>query len=59
MKEENKPFIKYIKGNCIFTKLYLLTLEEINLILNYINRYKLSITSSNINSLQKKVIFKN
>ena len=54
MKEENKPFIKYIKGNCIFTKLYLLTLEEINLILNYINRYKLSITSSNINSLQKK-----
>ena len=54
MKEENKPFIKYIKGNCIFTKLYLLTLEEINTILNYINRYKLSISCSDINSLQKK-----
>ena len=54
MKQSNKPFIKYIKGNCIFTKLYLLTIEEINLVLNYINRYKLSITSNNIKSLQEK-----
>ena len=54
MKQSNKPFIKYIKGNCIFAKLYLLTIEEINLILNYINRYKLSLSSFSIRSLQKK-----
>ena len=54
IKQENKPFIKYIKGNCIFTKLYLLTVEEMNLILNYINRYKLSISSYSIKALQQK-----
>ena len=54
LKKQSKPFIKYIKGNCIFTKLYLLTIEEINCILNYINRYKLSFSTYNINFLQKK-----
>ncbi len=54
LKEYNKPFIKYIKGNCIFTKLYLLTIEEINYVLNYINRYKLSFDISNIKFLQEK-----
>ena len=54
LKQQSKPFIKYIKGNCIFTKLYLLTIEEINYILNYINRYKLSFSTYNINLLQKK-----
>ena len=54
LKEYNKPFIKYIKGNCIFTKLYLLTIEEINYVLNYINRYKLSFDISNIKFLLEK-----
>ena len=54
LRQQSKPFIKYIKGNCIFTKLYLLTIEEINCILNYINRYKLAFSSYNINFLQKK-----
>ena len=54
LKKQNKPFIKYIKGNCIFTKLYLLTIEEINYILNYVNRYNLCFTSFNIKLLQKK-----
>ena len=54
LKQYNKPFIKYIKGNCIFTKLYLLTVEEINYVLNYINRYKLSFSANDIKFLQEK-----
>ena len=50
MRPSNRPFIKYIKGNCIFTKIYLLTFEQIIFILNYINRYQLNI-SSKISSL--------
>ena len=58
LKQYNKPFIKYIKGNFIFTKLYLLTIEEINYVLNYINRYKLSFSSDDIQFLQEKGNFK-
>ena len=54
LKQYNKPFIKYIKGNCIFTKLYLLTIEEIKYVLNYINRYKLSFSADDIQFLQEK-----
>ena len=54
MKQSNKPFIKYIKGNCIFTKLYLLTVDQINLVLNYINRYKLSFSKNDIKMLNLK-----
>ena len=54
LRQYNKPFIKYIKGNCIFTKLYLLTVEEINYVLNYINRYKLSFSENIIQFLQEK-----
>ena len=54
IKQSNKPFIKYIKGNCIFTKLYLLTVGQINLVLNYINRYKLSFTKNDIKMLNLK-----
>ena len=50
----NRPFIKYIKGNCIFTKIYLLTFEQIIFILNYINRYKLVISSKISNLLLEK-----
>ena len=54
LKQYNKPFIKYIKGNFIFTKLYLLTIEEIKYVLNYINRYKLSFSEDDIRFLQEK-----
>ena len=54
MKQSNKPFIKYIKGNCIFTKLYLLTVDQINLVYNYINRYKLSFSKNDIKMLNIK-----
>ena len=54
MKPLNRPFIKYVKGNCIFTKIYLLTFEQIIFILNYINRYKLAISSKISNLLLQK-----
>ena len=54
MKPLNRPFIKYAKGNCIFTKIYLLTFEQIIFILNYINRYKLAISSKISNLLIEK-----
>ena len=54
MKPSNKPFIKYVKGNCIFTKIYLLTFEQIIFILNYINRYKLTISPKISNLLIEK-----
>ena len=54
MKPSNRPFIKYVKGNCIFTKIYLLTFEQIIFILNYINRYKLTISSKISNLLLEK-----
>ena len=54
MKPSNRPFIKYAKGNCIFTKIYLLTFEQIIFILNYINRYKLVISSKISNLLLEK-----
>ena len=54
MKPSNRPFIKYVKGNCIFTKIYLLTFEQIIFILNYINRYKLIISPKISNLLQEK-----
>ena len=54
MKPLNRPFIKYVKGNCIFTKIYLLTFEQIIFILNYINRYKLAISPKISNLLLEK-----
>ena len=54
MKPSNRPFIKYVKGNCIFTKIYLLTFEQIIFILNYINRYKLTISPKISNLLLEK-----
>lgn len=37
-KNSEKPFIRSLNGGKIFVKLYLLTLEEINMIFSYINR---------------------
>ena len=49
----NIPLIQYSKNNLIFVKLYLLTLENINIILSYINRIKINI---NCNDIEKMII---
>ena len=59
MEDSNKPFIKYMKGNFIFAKIYLLTIEEINLVLNYINRYKLNLDKNFVDNLQTKGNYQN
>ena len=53
-KQSNKPIIKKINGGYIFVKLYLLTLEQINQVLNYINRFKFTLSYNNIKNLQEK-----
>ena len=40
LKNYNKPFIRFNKNKKIFIKLYLLSLEQINKIFSYINRYQ-------------------
>lgn len=50
----NVPFIQYSKNNLIFVKLYLLTLENINIILSYINRIKLNINCNDIDKMITK-----
>ena len=50
----NVPLIQYSKNNLIFVKLYLLTLENINIILSYINRIKININCNDIDKLIKK-----
>ena len=53
-ENSNKPFIRYAKGGIIYTKLYLLTLKEINQIFNYINRIEYKINYDRLNYLQRK-----
>ena len=50
----NVPLIQYSKNNLIFVKLYLLTLENINIILSYINRIKININCNDIDKLITK-----
>ena len=54
VENSNKPFIKYEKGGTLFVKLYLLTLKEINMIFNYLNRTEYKIKLEKINYLDKK-----
>ena len=53
-ENSNKPFIRYSKGGSIFTKLYLLSLEEISRIFSYINRIEYKIDYDRLNYLQRK-----
>ena len=53
-KNSNKLYIKYFKGNFILAKLYLLTLKEIRLIFQYMNRTECEIKYDIFNYLQKK-----
>ena len=56
--DTNKSYIKYSKDGYIFVKLYLLSIEQINLIITYINRLKYHIKDNLFNSLIKKGAFK-
>ena len=53
-ENSNKPFIRYSKGGTIYTKLYLLSLEEISRIFSYINRIEYKIDNNRLNYLQRK-----
>ena len=53
-ENSNKPYIRYVKGGNIYTKLYLLTLKEINQIFSYINRIEYKIDYDRLNYLQRK-----
>ena len=56
-EDSNKPYIKYSKGGCIFTKLYLLTLEEMKYVISYINHFEIKISPFLLETLQKKGSF--
>ena len=53
-ENSNKPFIKYEKGGTLFVKLYLLTLNEINMVFSYLNRIEYKIKLEDLNYLDKK-----
>ena len=42
-ENSHRPFIRYAKGGTIYTKLYLLTLKQINQIFSYLNRIEYKI----------------
>ena len=56
-ENSNKPFIRYFKGGTIYTKLYLLTLKQINQIFSYLNRIEYKIDFDRLNYLQRKGTF--
>ena len=56
-ENSNKPFIRYNKGSTIYTKLYLLTLKQINQIFSYLNRIEYKIDYDRLNYLQRKGTF--
>ena len=56
-ENSNKPFIRYNKGSTIYTKLYLLTLKQINQIFSYLNRIEYKINYDRLNYLQRKGTF--
>ena len=56
-ENSNKPFIRYEKGGTIYTKLYLLTLKQINQIFSYLNRIDYKINYDILNYLQRKGTF--
>ena len=56
-ENSNKPFIRYAKGGVIYTKLYLLTLKQINQIFSYLNRIEYIINYDKLNYLQRKGTF--
>ena len=58
-KQSNFPLIKYNKRSFIFSKLYLLTLENINFLLSYINRKEINIKSNELDNLTIKGNFAN
>ena len=56
-ENSNRPFIRYVKGGTIYSKLYLLTLKQINQIFSYLNRIDYKINYDRLNYLQRKGTF--
>ena len=50
----NKPFIRKCEGKYIYTKLYLLTLKQINMIFSYLNRIEYDSYIQNLNNIYEK-----
>ena len=53
----NKLYIKYLKNGFIFVKLYLLSIQQINVIISYLNRINYNFNENIFNSLHKKGSF--
>ena len=49
--QSHNPFIYYNQKGIIFTKLYLLNLENINILLSYMNRIKINIKENELDKL--------
>ena len=58
IKKHGKPFIQQKKGGKLFTKLYLLNLEQINQIFSYINRLEYKQYINNLQSFSERNSFK-
>ena len=54
----NKPFIRKCEGKYIYTKLYLLSLKQINMIFSYLNRIEYNSYISNLNNIFEKNTYK-
>lgn len=50
-QQSNHPLIKYKKNQTIFSKLYLLTLENLNILLSYMNRIKTNIKQNELDNI--------
>ena len=50
-QNSNQPLIKYNKNEFIFSKLYLLSLDNLNILLSYINRIKINIKENELENL--------
>ena len=50
-QKSNQPLIKYTKNEFIFSKLYLLTLDNFNILLSYMNRIKINIKGNELNDI--------
>ena len=58
IENHNKPFIRKCEDKYIYTKLYLLTLRQINMIFSYLNRIEYKKYINNLNALFEKDTFK-
>ena len=58
IEKHNKPFIRKCEDKYIYTKLYLLSLKQINMIFSYLNRIEYKEYINNLNNLYEKDSYK-